>query len=173
MPDFWLRVHLLLRPRGSGRVHHWISHVLGVLAALAGCTGAGGELPELRISDVPGGPGERRVEVAWTDGPAVQSAVARLAGPGAGDQDGELIRWYLEEYAEYPAKPAPERARRAEAALAAAGTGLFRQVFATTDAAVIWALARDRLGGARVVVDSDPGAGPGLAWELLRDPGAD
>src|SRR5215472_13741221 len=141
---------------------------------LAALTKAGGALPELRISDIPSGPGERRrVELTWADGQARRAAVAVLAGAGAGDQDGELIRWYLEEYAEYPAKPAPERARRAEAALAAAGSDLFDRVFASRDAAVIWGLARDRLPGARVVVDSDPGAGPGLAWELLRDSDGD
>jgi tetratricopeptide (TPR) repeat protein len=131
-------------------------------------------LPELRISDVPDGPGgQRRVELTWSDGNDRQAAVVKLAGPQAGDQDSELIRWYLEEYAEYPAAPAPERARRAEAALASAGSGLFDRVFATRDAMMMWALTRDRLGSMRVVVDADPGAGPGLAWELLRDPAGD
>ncbi len=101
-------------------------------------------------------------------------AVAELGDPGTGgDQTAELIRWYLEDYAEYPAEPAPARAQRAEAALAAAGTGLFDQVFAGRDASVIWALAAGRLGDVRVEVDADPGEGSGLAWELLRDPGPD
>jgi hypothetical protein len=131
-------------------------------------------LPELRISDAGAGQdGQRRVDVTWTDGPAPRTAKASLPDPGAGDHDAELIRWYLEEYAEYPADPAPERARRAEAALAAAGTSLFDQVFASRGAAAIWALAADRLDQGRVEIDADPGAGPGLAWELLRDPDAD
>src|SRR5262249_34914442 len=41
------------------------------------------------------------------------------------------------------------------------------------DAAEIWGWARDRLSETRVEVDTDPGEGPGLAWELLRDPGRD
>jgi tetratricopeptide (TPR) repeat protein len=136
-----------------------------------GCWGVG--LPELRISDAPAGvDGQRRVELTWADGADRRAAVAILAGEASG-QDSELIRWYLEDYAEYPAEPAPKRAQRAETALATAGSGLFDQVFADRDAAVLWALARDQLAETRVVVDADPGQGPGLAWELLRDPGGD
>ena len=89
------------------------------------------------------------------------------------DGDGERIRWYLEDYAEFPADPAPVIARDAEARLARAGAELFGRVFSGADAAGIWERARDRLGEVRVEVDADPGAGPGLAWELLRDPGRD
>lgn len=131
-----------------------------------------GHLPELRISGVrAGSAGQRQVELTWTDSQAPrQATVITVAGPSAGDQDAELIRWYLEKYAEYPADPAPDRAKRAEAALAAAGVGLFKRVFASQDAAMIWALARDRLAEARVEIDSDLGEAAGLDWELLRDP---
>jgi hypothetical protein len=91
--------------------------------------------------------------------------------PDAGD--GERIRWYLEEYAEFPADPAPVLAAAAEARLAEAGGELFGRVFSTDDAKGIWERARDQLAEVRVEVDTDPGAGPGLAWELLRDPGRD
>jgi hypothetical protein len=132
-------------------------------------------LPALRINDVPAGPGgQRRVELTWTDGQSRRVAVADVPDQDSGDQDAELIRWYLEEYAEYPADPAPAVARDAEDKLARAGAGLFRRVFAhDLDAAGIWTLARDRLAQVRVEVDTDPGAGAGLAWELLRDPDAD
>ncbi len=128
---------------------------------------------ELRISDVPGGAaGRRRVEVLWQDGAARRVAVAEVAGlPGGGE--GERVRWYLEDYAEFPADPAPVIAREAEAQLAQAGAGLFRAVFADVDAMGIWERARDRLGQVRVEVEADPGEGPGIPWELLRDPGRD
>ena len=127
----------------------------------------------LRISDLPpGSSGLRRVEVLWQEEAARRVAVAEFADlPESGD--GERIRWYLEDYAEFPADPAPVIARDAEARLARAGTDLFRRVFSDADAAGIWERARDRLGEVRVEVDADPGAGPGLAWELLRDPGRD
>jgi hypothetical protein len=128
---------------------------------------------ELRISDIPGGAaGRRRVELTWQDGAARRAAVAEVAGlPGGGE--GERVRWYLEDYAEFPADPAPAIAREAEAQLARTGEGLFRAVFADVDAVGIWERARDRLGQVRVEVEADPGEGPGLAWELLRDPGRD
>jgi tetratricopeptide (TPR) repeat protein len=128
---------------------------------------------ELRISDIPGSAGQgRRVEVTWQDGAARRVAVAEFGDPpDAGD--GERIRWYLEDYAEFPAVPAPALAEAAEARLARAGAELFGRVFSGGDAAGIWERARDRLAEVRVEVDTDPGAGPGLAWELLRDPGRD
>jgi hypothetical protein len=127
---------------------------------------------ELRISDIPGSAGQgRRVEVTWQDGAARRVAVAEFGDPpDAGD--GERIRWYLEDYAEFPADPASALAAIAEARLALTGEELFGQVF-SGDAAGIWERARDRLSEVRVEVDTDPGAGPGLAWELLRDPGRD
>ncbi len=130
-------------------------------------------MPELRISDLPAGAGgRRRVQVAWQDGAARRVAAAEV-GELDDDSDGERIRWYLEDYAEFPADPAPVIARAAEERLAQAGADLFGRVFSSPDAAGIWERARDRLGEVRVEVDADPGAGPGLAWELLRDPARD
>ena len=130
-------------------------------------------MAELRISDISAGSsGRRRVEVMWQDGAARRVSVAEFDDlPDAGG--GERIRWYLEDYAEFPADPAPMIARGAEAWLAQVGADLFDRVFSSADAAGIWERARDRLGEIRVEVDADPGAGPGLAWELLRDPGRD
>jgi hypothetical protein len=130
-------------------------------------------MAELRISDLAPGPGgRRRVELTWRDGPVPRQAVTEFADePGPGD--GERIRWYLEDYAEFPADPAPEIARAAERRLAQVGVDLFTRVFSGSDAIGIWDRARDRLGEVRIEVDSDPSAGPGLAWELLRDPARD
>jgi tetratricopeptide (TPR) repeat protein len=130
-------------------------------------------MPELRFSDVPVASGSgRRVEVTWRDGLESQLAVAEF-GDGADARDGELVRWYLEDYAESPANPAPALATSAENLLAGEGTDLFRRLFSSPEAAGIWERARDRLGEVRVEVDTDPGDGPGLAWELLRDPSRD
>jgi tetratricopeptide (TPR) repeat protein len=128
---------------------------------------------ELRISDIPGGPGGgRRVEVTWQEGRARRVAVAEF-DPPADAGGGERVRWYLEDYAEFPADPAPVIAAEAEAQLARQGAELFARVFSDPDAAEIWGRARDRLGQVRVEVEADPGEGPGLAWELLRDPRLD
>ena len=128
-------------------------------------------MPVLRISDVPSG-GARRVEVTWQDGPARQMTVSTFSYQ-AGEPDAEKVRWYLEDYAEFPADPAPRLARDAEAILAGTGTSLFGHVFAGLDAAGIWDRARAQLSQVRVEVDTDPADVPGLPWELLRDPGTD
>jgi tetratricopeptide (TPR) repeat protein len=128
-------------------------------------------MPVLRISDLPLGD-KRRVEVTWQDGDARQVAVSSFAYQ-VGDQDAERVRWYLEDYAEFPADPAPVLAAGAEQVLAETGTGLFSRVFTGMDAAGIWTQAKARLADVRVEVDTDPADAPGLPWELLRDPGSD
>jgi tetratricopeptide (TPR) repeat protein len=125
----------------------------------------------LRVSDVPlGGGAHRRVEVTWQDGAARRVAVSSFYFR-AGDQDAEKVRWYLEDYPEFPADPAPVLAAAAEQVLAETGAELFGDVFAGQDGAVIWGLAQARLAEARVEIDTDPAEAPGLPWELLRDPG--
>ena len=129
-------------------------------------------MAELRISDLlSGANGRRRVELTWRDGPVPRETLVEFSDvPDSGD--GERIRWYLEDYAEYPADPAPMIAQAAEERLARTGVELFNQVFSGTGAG-IWERAADRLGKVRVEVETDPGAGSGLPWELLRDPARD
>jgi tetratricopeptide (TPR) repeat protein len=130
---------------------------------------------ELRISDVPAGAGGgRRVRVSWREEAALPREAEAVFTDVSGNRDGERVRWYLEDYAEFPADPAPAIAQDAEAHLARQGADLFRQVFeADRDTMRVWEAAAGSLADARVEVDTDPGEGPGLAWELLRDPGRD
>ena len=55
--------------------------------------------------------------------------------------ESEKVRWYLEDYAEFPAEPAPAVARDAEALLATVGRQLFERVFDGRGAAKVWAKA--------------------------------
>src|SRR5689334_20230434 len=89
---------------------------------------------ELRIRDIPAGmAGGRRVEVTWREGRSRRAAVAEFDAPLG--EAGERVRWYLEEYPEFPADPAPAIAREVEAELTRAGADLFRAVFSGPDAA--------------------------------------
>jgi tetratricopeptide (TPR) repeat protein len=131
-------------------------------------------MAELRISDLSGQPGgQRRVRVAWREERGLPREAEAVFTDPSDDGEGERVRWYLEDYAEFPADPAPAIAREAETHLSRQGADLFRAVFADPDAVGIWERARDRLSEVRVEVDTDPGEGPGLAWELLRDPRRD
>jgi tetratricopeptide (TPR) repeat protein len=137
-----------------------------------------GGLSVLRLVDRPATPGvvdgARSVTVWWeAPGYAPQKVSVPMAVSVA-DSLAELIRWYLEEYAEFPSDPAPALAVRAEAMLADLGRRLFQAVFGAGTAAGIWGQAsRDGLDRVRVEVDTDPADVPGLPWELLREPGSD
>ena len=71
-------------------------------------------MADLRVNDLSWQPGGlRRVRVSWREeGALPQEAEAVFTDPSdAGD--GERVRWYLEDYAEFPADPAPEIAAEA------------------------------------------------------------
>ena len=89
------------------------------------------------------------------------------------DQDREDLRWYLEDYLEYPIDPAPTIAERIEQRLTEVGTQLFRGLFASDGARNLWGSIRDQLAEIRVEVSSQVEAAAVLPWELLREPGSD
>ena len=81
----------------------------------------------LRVSCRPGGAGFVVGLELEGAGPR-RSAVAEV-GFGLSAQDREDVRWYLEDYLQYPVAPAPQVAGRVQARLAELGADLFRQVF--------------------------------------------
>lgn len=86
-------------------------------------------------------------------------------------QDREDLRWYLEEYLQYAADPAPKIAARVEKRIAEIGTALFATLFQTDeDARDMWAVLRDRLDDTRIEIVSDVREAASVPWELLRDP---
>ena len=89
-------------------------------------------------------------------------------------QDREDVRWYLEDYLQYPVEPGPQVAARVEGRLAELGTELFRQVFeANRDTIGVWDAMAGSLADTRVEVDAGIEAGSAVPWELLRDPVTD
>jgi hypothetical protein len=110
----------------------------------------------------------RQLTVSWVDGsPLTHEIAVDLPVDGL---ESEKVRWYLEDYAEFPAEPAPAIARDAEALLARVGRQLFERVFAERGATRVWTKVEDDLAGVRVEIDTDPSDVPGVPWELLRDP---
>jgi hypothetical protein len=86
-------------------------------------------------------------------------------------QDREDVRWYLEDYLEHAADPAPKIAARIEGRMAELGAELFMKVFHTSDdARDLWATLHDRLADTRVEVLTGVHEPAALPWELLRDP---
>jgi tetratricopeptide (TPR) repeat protein len=87
-------------------------------------------------------------------------------------RDRDDLRWYLEDYLEYPVDPAPAIASRIESRIAQIGADLFRAVFpADSDARErVWAVVRDRLAEVRVEIITDVDNAARVPWELLRDP---
>lgn len=87
----------------------------------------------------------RRVSVSWVDGSTLTHEMhVSLPVDGA---ESEKVRWYLEDYAEFPSEPAPAVARDAEALLAMVGRQLFEQVFAERGATRVWDKAEADLAG--------------------------
>jgi tetratricopeptide (TPR) repeat protein len=125
----------------------------------------------LRLSARAEGPGFV-VDAVLEGAGAPRLARARVAG-GLGARDREDVRWYLEDYLQYPVDPAPQVAGRVEGRLAELGTGLFREVFeGGRDAIGLWDAVAGDLAGTRVEVDGGVDAA-GVPWELLRDPASD
>src|SRR3990172_8858824 len=97
-------------------------------------------------------PDHYRVEVALEGDGARQTATARFAFAFS-DADRADLRWYLEDYLQYPSDPAPAIAARVEQRMSEVGVELFRAVFqASDDARDLWATLRDKLDETRVEV---------------------
>lgn len=85
-------------------------------------------------------------------------------------QDREDIRWYLEDFLEYPADPAPKIARRVERRIEQLGAELFAAVFGDDPAArELWHGLRQRLTDLHVEVAAGPREAGTLPWELMRE----
>src|SRR5579859_1344266 len=132
----------------------------------------GAVMMTLRVVDRMAG-AEHAVELQLAGPGPVQSASVRF-GFELSARDREDLRWYLEDYLQYPVDPAPEIARAVEVRLAALGTDLFQRVFRTNDAArELWFALKRSLSDARVEVATGVDAAAGIPWELLRDPATD
>ncbi|MFT5322815.1 MAG: tetratricopeptide (TPR) repeat protein, partial [Planctomycetaceae bacterium] len=89
-------------------------------------------------------------------------------------QHREDIRWYLEDYLQYPHDPAPTVAARIEGDLKNLGVDLFRKVFQSDDdARDLWATLRQKLDDTRIEISTSVAEANSIPWELIRDPKTD
>src|SRR5215831_5282259 len=130
----------------------------------------GGQVIVLRINQSALDAGVHRVttrlQVYRRPAKAVSDFAFRLSAA-----DREDVRWYLEDYLQYPQEAAPQVAARVERRLAELGAELFERVFGHDEAKGIWRSVRSRLAQVRVEISSDVAGAAILPWELLRDPG--
>jgi CHAT domain len=114
-----------------------------------------------------------RIEIAFEDDGSRQTTEARFEFKMT-DADRADLRWYLEDYLQYPLDPAPQIAARIEERIRELGIELFKKIFqANDDTRDLWATLRDRLADTRVEVATDVKGATALPWELLRDPKTD
>jgi tetratricopeptide (TPR) repeat protein len=114
--------------------------------------------------------GRHRVGLAWEGEGARRTAEATVAFT-PNRQDEEDVRWYLEDFLQYPQDPAPEIARRIERRMAEVGEELFRAVFqGSAEVRDLWDELRRHLPEARIEIVTGVAAANTLPWELLRDP---
>lgn len=110
-------------------------------------------MPTLRIKQNTESNGNYRVEIALEgDGLPRQTATATFAFEMTA-QDHEDLRWYLEDYLQYPFDPAPTIAARVEKRMNEIGTDLFKEVFERDEQnRRLWAKVYERLSDVRVEI---------------------
>jgi hypothetical protein len=114
--------------------------------------------------------GEHHVQLDLSGDGLAESAFAQFFFAVA-DQDREDLRWYLEDYPQYPIDPAPQIAQRVEQRMRTLGGELFTQLFDSIPAATrLWARLEPELPGMRVEVASEVDADVVLPWELFAGP---
>ncbi|MDP2727497.1 MAG: hypothetical protein Q8P59_08115, partial [Dehalococcoidia bacterium] len=129
----------------------------------------------LHITDLANG----HILVSWQRGKAIARACPHpipFTDP-LSTSDRDDLRWYLEDYLQFPYGAEPYRAKQVEEKMAQWGEALFAQVFAKSDfrpdpLAFYEEAVREGLEGCELCVTSEATAFLNIPWELMRDPTA-
>jgi tetratricopeptide (TPR) repeat protein len=125
---------------------------------------------QLRIKQHRAAEGQHRVEIDLTGDDAPRAATATFPF-SLSLQDEEELRWYLEDFLQYPEPPAPVIAQRIEGRMAEMGEELFKALFqANEDTREIWIEVRKHLSKTRVEIITGVTEAATIPWELLREP---
>ena len=124
---------------------------------------------KLKIDHHSDSPERHRVELSIDDGSGAKAAGAFEFSLTPADQ--ERLRWYWEDYLDYPIEPASDEARDAERRIEEVGTELFQGVFRDSAASRLWSKVQPRLASTRIEISAPaPQGSPQIPWELMRDP---
>jgi tetratricopeptide (TPR) repeat protein len=130
-------------------------------------------MPILRVNQQPGtAPNLYRIEVSASEilgfqPPSFSGEIEFAVSP----QDGERIRWYLEDYLQFDEDPAPQIAKQVEAFMAERGEALFRSIFdGSHQGKQLWALVEPHLSSTRIEVTTGIAEATAIPWELIRNP---
>jgi len=127
----------------------------------------------LHITDLKNG----HVQVAWQRGNAIPRSYAHpiAFADSLTTEDRKDLRWYLEQYLQFPYGAERQRAQQVENKMARWGESLFKQVFAKGDEdpdprAFYQEAVREGLEQCEICISSEDPAFLNTPWELLRDP---
>ena len=131
-------------------------------------------LPILRINQYPGGaPGEFSLDLSAEGVPAFPRRSVRIPKIefALSPEDGERIRWYLEDYLQFDEDPAPVIAAHVEALMEKRGEALFCGVFeASQQSRQLWTLIEPHLSSTRIEITTGVADAAAIPWELIRNP---
>ena len=131
-------------------------------------------MPLLRLTQTRAPDGRHQVEIALEEAGQPRQTVTASFPFQMSEQEQEEIRWYLEDYLQYPDEPAPTLAGRIEQRLTEIGAELFRALFhSAEDARDLWATVRAHTNETRVEVVTSVEEAASIPWELVRDPKTD
>jgi tetratricopeptide (TPR) repeat protein len=126
----------------------------------------------LRINQQPGSAENRHQIAVEAEIPGFQRlSFSREIEFALSPQDGEKIRWYLEDYLQFDEDPAPQIAARVEALMTERGEALFRAIFeGRNDAVQLWAFVEPHLASTRIEIVTGIAEATAIPWELIRNP---
>ena len=128
----------------------------------------------LRLTQTNTGADSYRVEVAVERNSAARQTATSEFKFALTAQEREDMRWYFEDYLQYPVDPAPKIASRIENRLDEIGIELFRSIFQSgEDTRDLWATVRSDIDQYRVEVVTGVQEAASIPWELIRDPKTD
>jgi hypothetical protein len=125
----------------------------------------------LRITDVTRANGPFRAEISFDNSQFVRTPATTEFTFSVSASDQELVRWYWEDFLEYPDRVAQRKAARVERRMQEIGVELFQQVFSASAAKLLWTDIQPRLNETRIeILSSQLAPFSLLPWELMRDP---